>query len=121
VACGAAGGNDPYDRFGLFLGIRVDDGKKQERASHTPDRVPPFLTVLDTLDKQQAIRVFEYEGCGFERDTVLRAIGLVLVFVPLESHTPTIRNFRMVVNREIGLWRCGRRLAAAVGGDVNVG
>src|ERR1039458_3740245 len=57
VACGAAGGNDPHYRFGLFLGVGVDDGKKQERASHRPDRVPPFLTVLNALDKQQAIQI----------------------------------------------------------------
>ena len=95
MACGAAGGNDPHYRFGLFLGVGVDDGKEQERASHRPDRVPPFLTVLNALDKQQAILVLEYEGGGFERDTVLRAISLVLDFVPLECHTSTIRNFRI--------------------------
>jgi hypothetical protein len=98
VASGAARRNDPNDCFRFFLGIRMNNRKKQVRPPHGADCVPAFLTIFNSLNEQQAVRVLENERGGFKRDAVLCLVALVFVLVPLESHAPTIRNFRIAVN-----------------------
>jgi hypothetical protein len=60
--------------------------------------MPAFLSLFNSLNEQQAVRILENERGGFKRDAVLPLVALVLVLVPLESHPPTIRNVRIAVN-----------------------
>ena len=66
MASGAARRNDPNDYFRFFLGIRMNNRKKQVRAPHAADCVPAFLAVFNSFDEQQAVWVLKNERGGFK-------------------------------------------------------
>lgn len=60
---------------------------QQHRLFHGADRVPPLLTLNDSIFPKPDVGIIEYEGrCGKAYAIMFNPIRCVLPRVPLESH-----------------------------------